>query len=312
MDERRIIEQRQVESRIAGIASRRYGLIEHGAARRAGLTDAQIRHRVDRGVWERIVPGVYRIAGTPESYEHAALAAALVAGRDALVSDWTAAAFFGVGVPPVVPHITVPKTSSARTRVAVVHRSNVPAADRTTVGVIPCTTPARVLVDITQRAADSEVRSATDSLLSRRATTPSEVHGSIRRAGKGRHGIPKLLDALAVWSASVRPGSPAEARLLRLLEDWRFPTPERQLEVRDEGGVVIATLDLGWRAWLVGLEYQSDEFHTPRDDAHDVGRLEAVRALGWWVGEVYKEDVRPSSRRLRDEVLPRLRRATAA
>jgi hypothetical protein len=306
------MEPARLERRIAAITARHHGLIGHERARAIGMTDHQIQHRVAIGLWTRVVPGVYFVTGAPQTPELAALAAVLVAGRDALVSHWTAAAFLGAGVPPVVPEITVPKVASARTRVAKVHRSNVSATDRTMIGVIPSTTPARVIVDIAQRASLNEVRSVTDTFLSSRATSTSEVCGAVRRAGKGRHGIPKVLDALAVWSAGVRPGSPAEARLVRLLEDWGFPTPERQVEICNEQGIVIATMDLGWRPWLVGLEYQSDEFHTARDDARDVARLEKVRSLGWWVGEVYKEDVRPSSRRLRDEVLPRLRRQTAA
>jgi hypothetical protein len=305
-------DRQRLEARIAAIATRWYGLISHGAARRAGMTEAQIRHRVDRGLWIRIVPGVYQVAGTPESYQHATLAAVLVAGRDAVASHMTAGALNGAGAPPIVPHITVPKTKSARTRIAVVHRSAVSDVDRTFIGPIPVTTPARVLVDCAPLVPFADLCSLTDTFLTYRKASSADVLGAIRRAGRGRHGIPKVMAALHVWVGGIRPGSPAEARLLRRLDEWGFPPPERQLEVTDERGATIARLDLAWPAWRTALEYQGELAHGPRDEVHDEARLSAVVAQGWWVGEVYKEDLRPSSRRLRDEVLPRLRRPRAA
>jgi hypothetical protein len=292
--------------RTARIASRHHGLITHADAKRAGLSDWQIFNTVERGRWERIVPGVYRVAGVPDSVELAALAACLVAGRDALTSVTTGLALLGVGMPPRVPHITVPPNCSARTRIAHVHRSLIQPIDRTRVGVIPTTTAARCLVDAASLVSHDDLCDLTDSSIHKRLASPSEVLGAIRRAGKGRRGIPSLLAALRPWLDGIRPGSPAEVRLLRRLDDWGIPPPQKQVPIT-HAGVTIATVDLGWPVHHVGLEYLGGLTHTPREEARDQARRARVEALGWWIGEVDRGDLRPSNTRLRDELRPRLR-----
>jgi hypothetical protein len=295
--------------RITNRASRRYGLVPHADAGAAGLTDWQIQSLVRSGRWERIVPGVYRIAGTPESCEQAVLAACYVAGRDALASHLTGLALLGVGMPPIVPHITVYKSKSARTRIAKVHRSRVLPIDRTTVGVIPCTTAARALVDVAPLVPHVELCNLTDTVLYKRLAMLSDVLGAIRRAGIGRHGIPSLRTALAPWLYGIRPGSPAEARLIRQLERWGFPTPVKQVPIVDESGRTIGTVDLGWPERKVGLEYEGGLTHTPREESGDESRYERIAELGWWISPVDRGDLKASNTRLRDELRPRLPRA---
>ncbi len=96
--------------------------------------------------------------------------------------------------------------------------------------------------------------------------------------------------------------------MLRRLADWGFPAAALQYEVRLPGGR-RAFLDIAWPLEHVGLEYDGERSHTPAHLAADVAREERLRALGWWIGRVDREDLRPSSTRLRDEVLPRLRLA---
>jgi hypothetical protein len=65
----------------------------------------------------------------------------------AVASGLSALALFGVGAAPTVPTITVPPTGNGRSSTAVVRRSPVGRADRTRVGPVPCTTPARALLE---------------------------------------------------------------------------------------------------------------------------------------------------------------------
>ena len=126
----------------------------------------------------------------------------------------------------------------------------------------------------------------------------------------GRKGLPLLERALAEWESGPRPGSPAEMRLLRLLERWGFPTPERQIEVRDGRGRLIGRVDLGWPDLKVGFEYDGAEFHGPRQSEHDARRQGSIEALGWRLERVRKEDVRPAKElRSRVDALFQSRRA---
>jgi hypothetical protein len=53
----------------------------------------------------------------------------------------------------------------------------------------------------------------------------------------------------------------------------------------------VARVDLGWRDRTTGLEYYGERHHGPRHTTHDEQRLSRVRAVGWDVRVVRKEDL---------------------
>jgi hypothetical protein len=291
------------DERLARIAANRFGLLTVADARRVGLSERQIVRRIASGRWERLAPGVHRLAGTPETWQQVTLGACLIAGRDAVASHHSAGALLGVCPPPIVPHITVPPTASARTQVAVVHRAPLHTIDRTSSDRIPCTAPPRTLLDLGRTVEREMLAALVDDVLCRELCRPSDVLGMVRRS---RWRTAGLLSVLDVWLEGLRPGSPPELRLLRRLQDWGFPTPVRQYELRDADGQFIARLDLAWPDRRVALEYDGAQFHGPRQLAHDVAREERVRAQGWWVGRADRDDLRPSNQRLRDALVRRL------
>jgi Transcriptional regulator, AbiEi antitoxin len=300
------------DQRAARVAARRHGLITRAQALGCGLTDAQLCTRVRAGRWERLHHGVYRIGGAPATVEQTAYAAVLAAGLDARACGLSALSLLGVGVAPIVPTILVPANSSGRTPAAIVRRSPVAPADRTMVGPIPCTAPGRALLEAAPKVTQGVLDDLVDEVITRNLATPAAILGALRRSGvgHGREGAPGLRAALAPWLEGVRPGSAAEMRLIRRLEDWGFPPPVRQHRV-ELASARCVFVDLAWPDRLVGLEYDGEAFHTPRSLDADVVREEAVRALGWWLGRVDRQDLRPSSTRLRDELAPRLRAAAA-
>jgi len=66
-----------------------------------------------------------------------------------------------------------------------------------------------------------------------------------------------------VWRSGAPPGSPPEAKLQRRLKEWGFPPAQRQVEVFDKDGRLLARADLGIVEWKVLLEYDSDEHDSP-------------------------------------------------
>lgn len=277
------------------------------------MTISQVRQRVGSGRWLRVSRGVYRIAGAPSSPEQAALAAVLSAGDGALASHLTALSLVGIGDGPTVPHLTVRPAASARTRNAFVHRSNVAAVDRVKVGVIPCTSPARSLVDAAAVVDADRVIELVDDVVCGGLAQPASILGVIRRVQRapGRKGVPSVFAALRPWMDGIRPGSQGEMRLVRRLESWGLPEPQKQHQVKDSSGQVVAAVDLAWPAWLIGLEYDGMRHHTPRHLSHDVEREERLRALGWSIERVDRFDLLPSSSRLRDLLSPLLARTAA-
>jgi hypothetical protein len=300
------------DERAGRIAARHHGLITAAQAVACGLTSTHITRRVRAGRWERLAPGVYRIRGAPPSPAQATYAAVLAGGHLAVASGLSALALFGVGDAPAVPAITVPPTGNGRSMAAVVRRSPVGRADRTRVGPVPCTRPARALLEAAACVSEERLHDLVDEVICRGLATPSGVLGAIRRAGHGpgRTGAPMLRRSLEPWLVGITPDSPAEVRLLRRIDDWGLPPPLRQHPVCLPGGGT-ALLDLAWPDRLVGLEYDGAAHHTPRRLPADVAREERLRRLGWWIGRVDRHDLQPSSTRVRDELVVRLSAAAA-
>lgn len=303
--------QLRPDERIARLAASRHGLITRSQALACGLSDRQIAGRLRSGRWERVHAGVYRIAGAPDTLEQAAYAAALAAGSHARVGGLSALALLGVCDAPPVPTVIVSPTGSGRAP-GLIRRSPLDRADHTSVGPIPCTSPARSLLDAAPRVPDAVLDELVDAVITKGLATPSSILAAVRRAptGHGRSGSARLRASVAPWIEGMRPGSPGEVRLIRRLGEWGFPAPVRQHEVVRPSGV-RAFLDLAWPERLVGLEYDGEAHHGPRQLGADERREQDLRSLGWWIGRADRHDLRPSSTRLRDELGPRLLAAVA-
>ncbi|HEV8623166.1 MAG TPA: hypothetical protein VG034_01800 [Acidimicrobiia bacterium] len=281
---------------------------QHGAiARRQALdlkvTRARIDARLQTGVWQRTeARGVYVSAGSVPTPEQALMVACLAGGKEAVASHLSAAALLGFARHPKLPQVTVPASHSGRFGGATVYRAAVPGQDRTMVGRIPCTQPARTLVDCAAVVRADALEELVDSAFCRYKTlTVSSVLRSLGRVRPDgwRKGSVALRRALEAWSRGLRAHSPMEMRLFRRLEEWGFPLPERQLVIRDDQGRFIAKADVGWSRIRFVLEYESDEYHPPRKWPSDDARAKRVRDVGYRIEQVYNEDLWPWSTRLR-------------
>jgi hypothetical protein len=68
------------------IAAEQFGLINLAQAAAAGMTRAAIKHRLATGQWERVLPRVYRVTGSPPSWHQDAMAAHLYLGDESVLS----------------------------------------------------------------------------------------------------------------------------------------------------------------------------------------------------------------------------------
>jgi very-short-patch-repair endonuclease len=56
-------------------------------------------------------------------------------------------------------------------------------------------------------------------------------------------------------------------------------------------GIPVAHLDLGWKDWMVGVEYDGDHHRTDRHQyVKDLRRLEMLQEMGWMIVRVVAED----------------------
>ncbi len=296
----------------AARADKQYGAISHRQALEAGLTTEQIQWRRRTGRWrDTAAYKVYALAGARETPEQVAVAAVLAGPPGTVASHLTVAGLLGVGKGPDTPHVTVPPKANGRYRGAVVHWSPLDPVDICVIADIPCTSPARMLVDCAGIVTYEGLCELVDQTLFR-FSDARKVREAMSRASRapGRRGLPLLERALAVWTPGPRPGSPAEMRLVRHLHRLGFPLPERQWKVR-EGRRVVAKLDLAWPRWRVGLEYDGEAFHGPRRWCADDARRDLLEALGWQIGRSTRHDLDLTSGTLEAWLAPRVPRNLA-
>ena len=308
---------RKVERKVGQIAARQWAALSRAQALEAGLAPHQIDYRVKSGRWRQPVRGVYVVAGSPDTREQAAMIACLAGPAGTVASHLTAAALFGLARFPDVPQVTVPPKASGRFIGARIFH-HLSAGERCVRRRVPCTTPARTVVDCAAEGAieGEALWDLVDSALCKKLVQPSRLLRASSRAlvsarAQRRRNIEQLERALDVWRSGAPAGSPPEARLQRKLIEWGFPRAERQVEVYDEHGRFVARADVGIRALKVLFEYDSDEHHGPRAWIADDARADKLRALGWTVVHIDRFDLRPSSTRLRD-VLAALANSSAA
>lgn len=297
---------KHVEDQIRARFESQHGLITFGQAIDAGLAPGAIAWLVRVGRWQLVGRRTYRLSGSPQGWRQTALAGCLASPSGAVVSNMTAAALHGlIPTAPALLHVTVPFGASTRNPNAVVHRARMHPLDVTSVDGLAATSVARTLVDLAAGLPPVRLKRLVDTAMHRSPGLTSqgvETAWDRSQRGPGRHGHGALMTALEDWQPEIRPGSPAEARLIRLLRQWGFPEPERQIPVLDDHGVVIARIDVGWGAPKIGIEYDSEEFHAESRWAADERRHSQVEARDWILVHADKADLRPGVRTLQQAV----------
>lgn len=300
------------DAHIAATAARQHGVFTSRQAQAAGLSQSQIRNRVSARRWELLARSVYRIGGVPETWTQTAMAASLTR-PDGVLSHLTAAALHGLDAPiPPRPQLIVPPRTSARSAIARARRLQVSPQHVVRRRGMPVTDGARTLIDCADLLGPVRLGRLADDALHRRVATVQAVLSLIDENAISQRApaLTALAAHLEVWDHAIRPGSAGEARLLRQLAEWGLPPPDRQIEIVDAHGVVIGRLDTGWRAAMLGLEYDSIEWHGPAAWADDERRHALVEATGWRLLHVDSADLRPGRPWLRDRLRRELSPAT--
>jgi hypothetical protein len=178
---------------------------------------------------------------------------------------------------------------------------------------VPTTAPHRTLVDLAAIVGPRRLARVVDAAMHDGATSHRRVIERLERTPNLRRAArAALLDALGPWDATIRPGSPQEARLVRTIVDWGYPMPKLQIEVVDELGQTIARPDGGWPERQLAFEYDSRRFHGPERWAHDEARHVEIEQLGWTLLHADATDLRPGERSFRDQLARAWRRTGPA
>ena len=277
------------KERLEDRAERQYGLFTLAQALSCGVNRTTVYRRAQHGAYSIEQPGVFAIAGVPESWERSVLAACLSVGRDAVASHRTAARIWGLVEPSDdIVEITVPRRRLPRTFRATVHRSGDLVADHTTVRRrIPVTNPLRTIVDLGAVLPPDRVEDALDTGLAPPSLFSIAALEWMRTelAGRGRRGcgvLGRILDERALGD-DVN-DSLLEPRMARLLRDAGLPTAIFHYVILTPAGVFLAEVDFAYPEIKLAIEVDGFKIHaTPRQMSKDFVRQNGLVPYGWHV-----------------------------
>jgi very-short-patch-repair endonuclease len=262
--------------------------LDRAGARRAGITDWQLRHREIL----RTSRNTYLPRASALDLRRRIDAVLLGAPPSAVVSHLTAAAVWRFEVPLVADdglvHLTVPPGSRVRSRAdRRIHSSEIPAAETRTVRGLLVTSPSRTWLDLAGSVPPGALLAVTDQMLAR--GFPSDEFPRILERAAGRRGVAAARRILP-WADPLA-GSPMESVLRWLLLEAGLPRPVLQYVVRDRHGRFLGQVDLAWPEERVIVEFDGD-VHRERDVfVRDVRRQNGIVLAGWQILRFTSADV---------------------
>jgi very-short-patch-repair endonuclease len=246
------------------LAARQHGVIARAQLRAAGIGDGAIAHAIRIGRLHRVFRGVYAWGVPDVGWRGRIHAAVLACGKGAVASHRSAAALLGlVDEAPVVVDVIAPPSRGRNIDGIRLHRVRPPRPEEIrTVAGIPCTSPARTLVDYAGSVGERSLRSAFERAAQKRILDIPAIEAA---ADPGRLGARALVALVEEWrlAASVarrsRLKSPLEAKVLPLLIQRRLPQPLANAPVEIANGRI--EVDFLWPLHRLVVEADSRDFH---------------------------------------------------
>lgn len=270
---------------IAQFSRRQHSLVTHAQALEV-WTETELKDRLRERRLEPLRRSVYRVAGAPETWHQHALAACLAAGDGAVASFATAATLWGFhDFIPDQLEITVPDRQRTRLAGVTVHNSFV--SGHRHVGarsLIPVTSAARTLCDMTAWLPGTAIERHVDEALRRKLTTLRTL-GAVADdlGGPGRRRSTVMRAILENRLPGYHPGdSNPEVRIANLLERAGLPRPV--LQYRIQIGTRTVRSDLAYPELMILIEYDSWRYHSSRTEFdRDRARDRKLELMGFTV-----------------------------
>lgn len=241
-----------MERIIGRIATRAHGVVTRRELLAAGVTEAEIRHRLGNGALLREHPGVFRVGHSAPSVEARYAAAVLACGEGAALSGRAAAHLYGLLPGPAPP----PEVTAPRKRcVKGVCTRRASVIDATTHRGIPITTVPATLVALAAVLSGEALGRACHDAGVKYRTTPAQVRKLIERRpnGRGAGKLRRILDG----DDPITIGK-LERGFLELLRRARLPSPVTN---RSAGG---RRVDCRWPEARLTVELDGYRYHNSR------------------------------------------------
>jgi hypothetical protein len=260
------------------------GVILGGEAVAAGVVT---RHELRR--WYRnLYRGVYVEKDRDVSLRDRAIGAWLVSRRRAVIAGVAASALHGAPwVDPDVP-IELAGAKCMPQEGLIPRREQVAEDEITVIAGLPVTTRVRTAFDLGRHLDRPQALARMDALMWNQRFSRGAVLALAERYPRAR-GVRQLRELLPLVDRGAE--SPRESLTRLWLHDAGFPRPETQIPVLAGTTCPVAWLDMGWRDFMVAVEYDGDHHRKDRKQyVKDIARLRMLEALGWKVIRVIAED----------------------
>ncbi len=273
------------DASLVKLARSQHGLITRRQALKRGLDRGVIDRALVTTRWEPVARGVYLLAGTTPDWKQETLGACLAADAGAVASHRTAAALWGLPVktPPPI-EITLPHGDRFRRRGVIGHQTRSLHTDECQViDEIPCTGPARTVIDLAAVVDPAQLAICLDEALRRGLTHPHQINGRLETLAARRRKGASTLARLVESRLTVVPESVLETTFLNLVERATLPRPDSQYTINDRLGFV-ARVDFAFPDSHLAIEVDGFQFHGGRSAfEQDASKRNRLAALGWRV-----------------------------
>jgi len=274
------------------------------------MSDAAITRAASNGRLHPVFRGVYAL-GHPRVTERGRhLAAVLACGDGVAISHRSAGALLGLlDKGPVVIDLIAPPERGRKIDGIRFHRVRPPRRDEAgTVAGIPCTSPARTLVDLAGTVGDWTLRSCFERAAQRNSLDIPAIEASMDPGRRGNRSLRALIDDWRLAAPVARKGrlrSPLEAKVLPLVLARNLPTPLLNAPVEIAEGRI--EVDFLWPHHNFALEADSRDFHaTPIAFERDRWRDRELLRAGYLTLRVTHRQAETEAEAIADTIAARL------
>jgi very-short-patch-repair endonuclease len=248
------------------LAGRQHGVVSRHQLRKLGLSDSAITARAKSGYLQPLFRGTFAVGHTAISRQAQMLAAVLACGEGTVLSHGSAAELIGLwDKRPTLMDVIPPSWSGREIQGIRWHRVSLPEGSEVEArDGIPCTSPARTIVDMAGRSGWTSLRGLVEQAAILGLLDVDEVD---RILAKGRRrGAPRLRTVLAPWRSADGPApklrSRLEARLLPRLVEGDLPRPRCNVRLQIDGHFL--EVDLLWEEQRLAIETDGEQTHGTR------------------------------------------------
>jgi very-short-patch-repair endonuclease len=245
-------------SSVAELAERQHGVVAAHQLYSLGFSECQVRSRVDAGWLHSVHRSVYAVGHLRITRKGQWMAAVLACGTGAVLSHGDAATLWSIRPDQPGPIDVTLRTRAGRKRRAGirVHRPRrIPDDELSVHSQIPCTTPARTILDLAMVLDTRPLERAIDEGDRLRLVAVDDLIELLRRH-PGQPGGRRLRGILArhrVGTTVTR--SELEERFLALCRKHRLPQPEVNVPLLDY------VIDFLWRENRLAVEVDGHASH---------------------------------------------------